>query len=114
DRQQVLANGLNWNTQVMGESPDYLSVRAWAIASGEMFTDADVRSAAKVAIIGKTLADQLYPNMNPVGETIRIRSMPFKILGVLTAKGVNFFGQDQDDVVIVPYTSSMRRIAGRQ
>ena len=114
DRQQVLANGLNWNTQVYGESPEYLSVRAWAMASGAIFTEADVKAATKVAIIGKTIADQLFPNTDPVGETIRIRNMPFKILGVLTSKGVNFFGSDQDDVVIVPYTSAMRRIAGRQ
>ena len=114
DRQQVQANGLNWNTQIYGESPDYLSVRAWGLATGSMFTDGDVNSAAKVAIIGKTIANELFPNMDPVGETIRIRNMPFKILGVLTAKGVNFYGMDQDDVVIVPYSSAMRRIMRRQ
>jgi ABC-type antimicrobial peptide transport system, permease component len=114
ERQQVMANGLNWNTQILGESPDYLSVRAWGLESGEMFTEADVNSAAKVAVIGKTIVDQLYSGADPVGETIRIRNMPFKIVGVLTPKGVNFFGQDQDDVVIVPYTSAMRRVARRQ
>jgi putative ABC transport system permease protein len=114
DRQQVMANGLNWNTQVMGESPDYLSIRAWSLDSGAMFTEADVNGAAKVAIIGKTIVDQLYSGADPVGETIRIRNMPFKVVGVLKAKGVNFFGQDQDDVVIIPYTSAMRRVSRRQ
>jgi putative ABC transport system permease protein len=113
DRNQVLANGLNWNTQVQGESPDYLSVRAWGLSSGAMFTDADVRGASKVCIIGKTVADELFSNADPVGQTLRIRDIPFKILGVLQSKGVNFFGQDQDDTVVVPYTSAMRRISGR-
>jgi putative ABC transport system permease protein len=113
DRQQVMANGLNWNTQVLGESPDYLSIRAWGLESGDMFTESDVNGAAKVAVVGKTIVDQLFTGGDPIGETIRIRSMPFKIVGVLTPKGVNFFGQDQDDVVLVPYTSAMRRVARR-
>jgi len=113
DRNQVQANGLNWNTQVQGESPDYLSVRAWGLAAGAMFTEADVRSASKVCIIGKTVADELFGSNDPVGQTLRIRDIPFKILGVLQSKGVNFFGQDQDDTVVVPYTSAMRRISGR-
>ncbi|MBP8256982.1 MAG: ABC transporter permease [Opitutaceae bacterium] len=114
DRQQVLANGLNWNTTVMGESPGYLSVRAWDLAEGNMFTDADMRSTSKVAIIGQTVATELYPDIDPVGQTIRIRNLPFKILGVMKPKGFSFFGSDQDDVVIVPTTSAMRRVARRQ
>ena len=113
DRNQVQANGLNWNTQVQGESPDYLSVRAWGLTSGAMFMDTDVRSGSKVCIIGKTVADELFNGIDPVGQTLRIRDIPFKILGVLQSKGVNFFGQDQDDTVVVPYTSAMRRISGR-
>ncbi|MEJ0088533.1 MAG: ABC transporter permease [Limisphaerales bacterium] len=113
DRNQVLANGLNWNTQVMGESPDYPQIRNWNMASGSMFTDQDVRSLAKVAIIGKTVADQLYPNQDPVGQTLRIRNIPFTVVGVLEAKGFNLFGQDQDDTVVIPYTSHMRRITSR-
>jgi len=113
DRNQVQANGLNWNTQVQGESPDYLSVRAWGLSSGVMFTDADVRGASKVCIIGKTVANELFSDGDPVGQTLRIRDIPFKVLGVLQPKGVNFFGQDQDDTVVVPYTSAMRRISGR-
>jgi putative ABC transport system permease protein len=114
DRQQVMGAGQNWNTQVLGESPDYLSVRGWSLADGEMFTETDVKSAAKVAVIGKTIAETLFAENDPVGETLRIRNMPFKILGVLKPKGVNFFGQDQDDVVVIPYTSAMRRVMGRQ
>jgi putative ABC transport system permease protein len=113
DRAQVLANGLNWNTQVIGESPDYPQIRNWNIAKGSMFSEQDVRSIAKIAVIGKTVADQLYPNENPVGQTIRIRNIPFKIVGLLESKGFNLFGQDQDDVVVVPYSSHMHRITTR-
>lgn len=113
DRNQVQANGLNWNTQVQGVSPDYLSIRAWGLSSGAMFSDADVRAASKVCIIGKTVADELFSGTDPIGQTLRIRDIPLKVLGVLQSKGVNFFGQDQDDAVFVPYTSAMRRISGR-
>jgi putative ABC transport system permease protein len=113
DREQVLAEGLNWNTQVLGESPDYPQIRNWDIASGTMFSDQDVRSLAKSAIVGKTVVDQLFPDEDPVGQTIRIRNLPFQVVGVLASKGFNLFGQDQDDVVIVPYTSHMHRITSR-
>ncbi|HEX3857219.1 MAG TPA: ABC transporter permease, partial [Verrucomicrobiae bacterium] len=113
DREQVLANGLNWNTQVMGESPDYPQIRNWTIGSGAMFGDQDVRSLAKSAVIGQTVADELFPNQNPVGQTVRIRNLPFLVVGVLGAKGFNLFGQDQDDTIVVPYTSHMHRITTR-
>ncbi|RRJ95960.1 FtsX-like permease family protein [Opitutaceae bacterium TAV4] len=114
DRQQVLANGLNWNTLVQGESPDFLSVRAWGMAEGAIFAETDVRSAAKVCIIGSTVAEQLFPDSNPVGQTLRIRNIPMRILGVLESKGYNaMMNQDQDDIIIVPYTTSMRRISRR-
>jgi putative ABC transport system permease protein len=113
DREQVLANGLNWNTQVMGESPDYPQIRNWPMASGAVFSDQDIRSLAKVAIIGQTVVDELFPNENPLGQTIRIRNLPFKIVGILASKGFNLFGQDQDDIVVVPYTSHMHRITAR-
>jgi putative ABC transport system permease protein len=113
DREQILANGLNWNTQVMGESPDYPQILNRSIVSGVMFSDQDVRSLAKSAVIGKTVADQLFPNEDPVGQTVRIRNLPFLIVGVLTPKGFNLFGQDQDDVVVVPYSSHMHRITAR-
>ena len=113
DRNQVLANGLNWNTQIMGESPDYPQIRSWGVATGTMFTEGDIRSLSKVAVIGKTVVDQLFPNEDPLGQTLRIRNIPFKIIGVLDAKGFNLFGQDQDDTVVIPYTSHMRRITPR-
>src|SRR5215469_14252716 len=113
DREQVFASGLNWNTQVMGESPDYPQIRNWQIASGSMFGDQEVRGLAKVAVIGQTVVDQLFPNEDPLGQTIRIRNLPFKVVGVLAPKGFNLFGQDQDDIVIVPYSSHMHRITAR-
>jgi putative ABC transport system permease protein len=113
DREQILANGLNWNTQVIGEGPDYPQIRNWHMASGAMFTDQDVRGLAKTAVIGKTVLDQLFPNEDPVGQTLRVRNIPFTVVGVLAPKGFNLFGQDQDDVVIVPYSSHMRRITSR-
>jgi putative ABC transport system permease protein len=113
DRAQVLANGLNWNTQVMGESPEYTKIRNWSLSRGTIFSDQDVRSLAKSAVIGQTVADELFPNENPVGQTIRIRNLPFLIVGVLTSKGFNLYGQDQDDTIIIPYTSHMHRITTR-
>jgi putative ABC transport system permease protein len=113
DRQQVLANGLNWNTTINGESPDFLSIRDWGLAEGVIFTDLEVRSTAKVAVIGQTVADQLFPGSSPIGQTLRIRNIPFKIIGVLKPKGFNYFGSDQDDTVLIPYTSAMRRVARR-
>jgi putative ABC transport system permease protein len=113
DRNQVLAAGANWNTQVMGESPEYLSIRAWSLADGVMFTEADIQSAAKVCVIGSTVAKQLFADVDPIGQSLRIRNIPFRILGVLESKGFNFFGQDQDDTVIVPYSTHMRRLNRR-
>jgi putative ABC transport system permease protein len=113
DRNQILANGLNWNTNVNGVGPDYPYVRNWAVESGAMFTDQEVKSLAKVCVIGKTVADQVFPNEDPVGQTLRIRNLPFRILGVLATKGFSVFGSDEDDVVLIPYTSHMRRVSRR-
>ncbi len=113
DRNQVLAAGLNWNTQVSGVHPDFLSIRAWPMASGDMFSDADVQSAAKVCVIGSTVAKQLFDESDPIGQVLRVRNIPFTIRGVLGSKGFNFFGQDQDDVVLVPHTTHMRRLNRR-
>ncbi len=114
DREQVLANGQNWNTLVMGESPSYPQIRNWKMARGAMFSDDDVASLAKCAVIGQTVVDQLFPNQDPVGQTIRIRNLPFLVVGVLAPKGFNLFGQDQDDTVVVPYSSHMHRITTRR
>jgi len=109
---QIMAGNNNWNTSVMGEGVDYLTIRQWDIADGAMFTDSDVRSAAKVCVLGKTTADKLFPDEDPVGKTIRIKNVPVKVLGVLKAKGASMMGSDQDDTVIVPYTTGMKRFAG--
>jgi putative ABC transport system permease protein len=113
DRSQIMAGGLNWNTQVLGEDVSYLDIRTWPIEEGEMFSEADVHSGAKVAVIGATVVKQLFPGDDPVGQTVRVRNIPFKVVGVLATKGFNFFGQDQDDVMIIPYTSHLRRLARR-
>jgi len=113
DRQQIQANGLNWNTQILGEGPDYLDIREWPLQDGAMFTDQDVRGTTKVCIVGKTIVTQLFPNEGPVGKSLRIRDIPFKVLGVLSPKGLSVMGSDQDDVVIIPYTSEMKRVSKR-
>jgi len=113
DRQQVMANGLNWNTQVLGESPDFPNIRAWQLAEGEFFTEIDVRNAAKICVIGKTVADQLFAGMDPIGQAIRARNIPLRVVGVMIAKGFNSNGADQDDLIIVPYTTAMKRISKR-
>ncbi|MFI5335652.1 MAG: ABC transporter permease [Opitutales bacterium] len=113
DRSQILANGLNWNTTIQGEDITYLDIRLWSVADGAMFTESDVRSAAKICVIGRTVADQLFQGADPIGQTLRIRNIPFKVIGILTSKGFNFLGQDQDDCVIIPYTSHLKRIARR-
>ncbi len=109
---QLMAGENNWSSTIMGESVDYLKIRQWDVMEGTMFSDSDVRSAAKVCILGKTTADNLFPEGNPVDQTIRIKNVPVKVLGVLHPKGVSMFGQDQDDTVIVPYTTGMKRFAG--
>jgi putative ABC transport system permease protein len=109
---QIMAGNNNWSTSVMGEGVGYLTLRVWDLEDGAMFTDADVRSAAKVCILGKTTADHLFPDENPVGKTIRIKNVPMKVLGLLKAKGASMFGSDQDDTIIVPYTTGMKRFAG--
>ena len=109
---QIMAGNNNWQTSVMGESVDYLTIRQWDMADGAMFTDSDVRSASKVCILGKTTADKLFPDDDPVGKTIRIKNVPMKVLGVLKPKGASMMGSDQDDTVIVPYTTGMKRFAG--
>ena len=109
---QILAGANNWSTTIMGESVGYLAIRQWDLADGVMFSDLEVRAAAKVCILGKTTADNLFPEGDPVGKIIRIRNVPVKVLGVLWPKGASMFGSDQDDVVIVPYTTCMKRFAG--
>ncbi len=113
-RAQLQANGLNWNTIADGESVGYPSIRAWKLASGEFFTENDVRYATKVCVIGSSIARELFPNSDPVGQTLRARNIPLKVLGVMESKGFNLFGADQDDCIIVPYSTAMTRLARRK
>jgi putative ABC transport system permease protein len=109
---QVIAGGQNWNTSVYGVSPDFINIRDWEIDQGSFFTESDNRVKKKVAVLGKTVADQLFPDQDPIGRTIRIRNVPFRISGVLAAKGRNSFGMDQDDLVMVPASTVMNRLSG--
>lgn len=109
-RAQIAAGNQNWNTSIQGESPDYFDIRQWPIIAGASFTAQDVRSANKVAVIGKTIADELFPGEDPIGQVVRVKNVPFIILGMLTPKGLSVQGQDQDDLMIVPYTSAMKRV----
>jgi putative ABC transport system permease protein len=109
---QIAAGNQNWFTQVLGESPDYFDIRQWPLAEGAPFTDQDVRSANKVCVIGRTTATQIFGNSDPIGQILRIKNVPFTVTGVLTSKGLSAQGPDQDDVVIMPYTSAMKRVAG--
>jgi len=108
---QVIAGDMNWATSVEGGGADYLNIRQWLLADGEFFTEADVKTAAKVCILGKTVVDNLFPETSPIDQTIRIRNVPFKVLGVLTKKGQNAMGMDQDDVIIAPYTTVLKRLS---
>jgi putative ABC transport system permease protein len=108
---QIIAGNLNWSTGIQGVGTDYLEIRQWPIEYGEFFTDQDVKAAAKVCILGRTVADNLFPESSPVDQTVRIRSVPFKVVGVLTKKGQNAMGQDQDDVILAPYTTVIRRLS---
>ncbi len=109
---QALANGRNWSTTVSGEGEDYLAIRDWPLASGAMFTEREVKAAARVAVIGATTANQLFGPADPLGQTVRVKGFPFVIIGVLSAKGAGMGGMDQDDRLVVPYTTVMKRLTG--
>ena len=110
---QIAAGNQNTSVQILGVSAEYLAARSWNIRSGDNFSEADVRNASKVALIGSTTAKTLFgENIDPVGQIIRIKSAPFIIVGWLESKGSGSFGDDQDDIVFVPYTSMMKRLSG--
>lgn len=111
---QAIANGRNWSTSISGESPDYLKIRDWKLSSGSMFTEREVRSAAKVAVIGSKTANQLFGPLDPVGQSVRIKNIPFVIIGLLESKGAGMGGQNQDDRILIPYTTAMKRLTGER
>jgi putative ABC transport system permease protein len=110
---QIVAGELNWGTSIQGASTDYPLIRSWNVAQGTFFTDADVKSATKVCVVGNTLLDNLFPNGDAVGQIVRIKNVPFRVVGVLEKKGGNMMGQDQDDTIIAPYTTVMKRLSGK-
>ena len=111
---QMIHGPNNWSTQVIGTTPAFLSVRDWKLAAGFSFTDADIRSATRVALLGKTVVDNLFGDEDPIGKTLRIKNSPYLVLGVLASKGQSLDGRDQDDTVIVPVTTAQRKLFGTQ
>ena len=112
---QIIYAGNNSNTPIVGTTPSYFSIRRWDVESGELFSEADVRSANRVALVGKTVVENLFgDDIDPIGKTIRIKNSPFLILGVLEGKGQSFDGRDQDDTIIVPITTAQRKLFGNQ
>lgn len=108
---QVVFGTYNWPTSIYGVNESYMQIRERTVQSGRMFTDREISGAAKVCLIGKTVSDNLFgPNADPVGQVIRFKKIPFLIIGVLESKGLNTFGQDQDDLLLAPYTTVMKRI----
>jgi len=109
---QVIYEGENWATQFRGVTPEFLQIRRWNVRLGTFFTEADVDAAAPVCVLGQTPVDNLFGNVDPIGKVVRIQSMPCKVIGVLQAKGFSATGQDQDDFVVMPFTTAQKRIAG--
>ena len=112
-RSQLVAGNMNWNTSVTGVSEQYPEIRKWPVATGSFFTDADVRTAARVIVIGQTLADNLYQGTDPIGQDIRVANLPFRVVGVMARKGQDPQGRDQDDVAFAPYTTVQKKVLGR-
>ena len=112
-RSQLVAGNMNWNTGVTGVSEQYPEIRKWPVASGSFFSDSDVRTAARVIVIGQTLADNLFPGADPIGQDLRVQNLPFRIVGVMNRKGQDPQGRDQDDVAFAPYTTVQKKILGR-
>ena len=107
---QLIYGGVNWSTSVYGTTPDYAVVRDWPMAAGSFFSEADVRTGARVAVIGQVVANELFGDENPIGKIIRIKQAPFEVIGVLAAKGQSLDGRDQDDTVMVPISSAQQKI----
>jgi putative ABC transport system permease protein len=109
---QLVYGNQNWvaSSRIQGTNEKFPDIRAWPIETGEFFTEGDVRTAARVCVVGKTIKDNLFSGADPVGQTMRIRNLPFRVIGVLSTKGQNQYGQDQDDTVIVPFTTVQKKM----
>src|SRR5688500_16002072 len=114
-RAQIIAGNQNWSTRIEGTEVDFPLIRVWPVKYGAFFTQQDVNTAAKVAVLGTVVSDTLFgPDMDPTGQIIRIRNQPFKVIGVMAPKGQSAMGQDQDDTILVPYTTVMKKLQGQQ
>jgi len=111
-RGQLVAGNMNWNTSIQGVSEEYPEVRKWTIQSGSFFTEGDVRTAARVLVVGQTIADNMFAGADPVGQTIRVQNLPFRVVGVMARKGQDPQGRDQDDIAFTPYTTVQKKILG--
>jgi putative ABC transport system permease protein len=111
-RAQIVYGNQNWNTTYRGVSPEYLSIRRWSVESGSMFSADDVKGQANVCLLGRIVAETLFGDEDPVGQVVRVRQLPLKVVGVLRAKGQTSTGQDQDDTIFLPYTTAQRKIKG--
>jgi putative ABC transport system permease protein len=109
---QVVFGNQNWSTGIQGTAPDYLTIRDWELAAGKFFTQEDMDGATKVAVLGQTVKESLFGDGDALGEIVRIRKVPFTIIGVLTRKGQSTWGQDQDDVVLIPLSTAKKRVLG--
>src|SRR3954465_12376001 len=112
-RVQVVYGNQNWGTTVRGVGPEYVALKGWNLTRGGMYTEVDVERSNNVCVIGQTIAEQLFGELNPVGETIRVKDQPCDIVGVLEVKGQSATGQDQDDTLLMPYTAVMKKIKGQ-
>ncbi|HYY57835.1 MAG TPA: ABC transporter permease [Pyrinomonadaceae bacterium] len=111
-RSQLVVGNQNWNTSVQGVSEQFPEIRKWTMQSGAFFTDADVRAAARVIVIGQTVADNLFPGTDPVGQSLRVMNLPFKVVGVMARKGQDPQGRDQDDMAFAPFTAVQKKLLG--
>jgi putative ABC transport system permease protein len=111
---QLVFGNQNWFVRMQGTNDQFPKIRSWRVEQGEFFTEADVRAAARVIVLGKSVAEKLFPGIDPIGETIRVRNLPFRVVGVLSAKGQSMVGQDQDDTAVIPYTTAQRKLLGQQ
>jgi putative ABC transport system permease protein len=110
---QVIGGNVNWKpNEISGVGPDYLVVRSWDLARGEFFTERDMNGAAKVCVIGQTLVARLFPGTDPIGEQVRVKNIPFRVVGVLSRKGADLVGRDQDDILLMPFTTVQKRLQG--
>jgi len=109
---QIIGGSGNWNSQIQGVSPNFLEIRDWRLASGDFFTEKDIISRSKVAVLGQTVVKQLFADDDPIGQQIRIRNVPCKVIGVLTSKGQSAMGNDLDDIIFAPSTTVLERLSG--